>query len=323
MNSNTRNLNLDLIKLTAMFGVMCLHSQMRFMDYPIAHFLYVTAAVSIPLFFMTSGYLLLGKDNIDYKYSVKKIIGILRFVAIMTVLFYLLSGIRHGESFINATLGSLIQRGQLGIFWYFGAMVIIYACLPCLSYLYKRKFKVFIFVTVGLFFISSTIFVLNFTSGIHIEQNTIQTFRLWNWLFYFCLGGLIKYYSFNESVFAIVILIILNYLFQIKTVDFMGNNLCEYYYPSILVMLLSVFIFQYIRSMKISLGFINCGGKLFLPCYTIHSYVIAKTAGVFEALLAFTGIILPLLFCLFVCALTVLLSWMIMKVPYAEKIFRI
>lgn len=320
---NTRNLNLDLIKLTAMCGVMCLHTQMRFLDSPIAHFFYVTAVVSIPLFFMTSGYLLLGRGNIDNKYSVRKIIGILRFVAIMTVLFYLLSGIRHGESFVNATLGSLIQRGQLGIFWYFGAMVIIYVCLPYLSHLYKQKLKEFIFVTVGLFLMSSAVFVLNFTNGIHIEQNTIQTFRLWNWLFYFCLGGLIKRYSFNVNIFAVIFLIVLNYLFQIKTVGFMDNNYCEYYYPSIPVMLLSVFVFQYILNIKSNLKFVNGGGKLFLPCYTIHIYVIGKTVGLFETLFSFAGVVMPLLYWLFVCALTVALSWMIMKIPYSEKVFRI
>lgn len=89
---NKRNLQLDLIKLVAMCGVMCLHTQIWYIENPIAHFFYVTAVVSIPLFFMTSGYLLLGKDNIDCRYSLRKILGIFRFVAIVTVFFIFFRG---------------------------------------------------------------------------------------------------------------------------------------------------------------------------------------------------------------------------------------
>lgn len=60
-----RLLSLDLVKLVAMFGVVCLHTEMIFYDNPRAHFLYMTAVVAIPLFFMTSGYLLYGKTSVD------------------------------------------------------------------------------------------------------------------------------------------------------------------------------------------------------------------------------------------------------------------
>lgn len=320
---NSRNLKLDFIKLLAMCGVMCLHTQMRYIDSPIAHFLYITAVVSVPLFFMTSGYLLLGKENVDYKYSGKKILGILRFVIIMTVLFYFLSGIRHGSSFIDATLGSLIQKGQLGVYWYFGAMIIIYALLPILNVLFCSRFKVFISIVISLFVISSAVFVLNFTNGIHIEQNTIQTFRLWNWLFYFCLGGLLKRFTFHVSGYAVLFLIIINYLFQINTFHYIDSEFCEYFYPSIPVMLLSVSVFQCIRHTTANLNFVNGGGKLFLPCYTIHIYVIGKAGNVFEEMFSFAGIFCPVFFWILVCVLSIMLSWIIMKVPYAEKVFRI
>lgn len=289
----SRNFKLDFIKLLAMCGVMCLHTQMDYIDSPVAHFLYITAVVSVPLFFMTSGYLLLGKDNAGYKYSCGKILGILRFVVIMTVLFYFLSGIRHGSSFIDATLGSLIQKGQLGVYWYFGAMMIIYALLPALNFLFRLRFKFFLWLVILLFVISSGVFILNFTGEIHIEQNTIQTFRLWNWLFYFCLGGILKRYPFHVSVYAVALFVIVNYLFQINTVGYIGSDFCEYYYPSLPVMLLSVSVFQCIRCTEKNLNFVNGGGKLFLPCYTIHIYVIGKTGNIFEQMFSFTEIFCP------------------------------
>lgn len=74
-----RLLSLDFIKLFAMFGVICLHTEMNFYENPLAQFLYMTAVVSIPLFFMTSGYLLYGKQSVDYHYSAHKIVGIFAF----------------------------------------------------------------------------------------------------------------------------------------------------------------------------------------------------------------------------------------------------
>lgn len=319
---NSRNIQLDIIKLIAMCGVMCLHTQIFYINSPIAHFLYITSVFSIPLFFMTSGYLLLGKKKVDYKYSISKIFGILRFVIIMTLLFYFIFGIRHGVSFINATLGSLIQKGELPIYWYFGAMIIIYILFPFLNYIYKCHYKYFLSLLVLLLISLSVIFLLNFTNEMHIEQNTIQTFRLWNWLFYFCLGGYLKRYSFHVSVYAVIFFIIINYLFQINTVKYINSVLCEYYYPSIPVMLLSASIFQYIRYTKPKLENLNIG-VLFLPCYTIHMQIIGRIRNIFEYLFSFTGILLPLLFWFFICIVLIIISLLIMKIPYSTKIFRI
>ena len=237
-------------------------------------------------------------------------------------LFYFLSGIRHGESFVKATLGSFIQKGQLGVFWYFGAMIIIYALLPGIAYLYKAKYKTFIALTVGLLLMASIFFLLNFSSGIHIEQNTIQTFRLWNWLFYFCLGGILRHCSFRVNIFVLIILIVLNYLFQTMTSEYMESVYCEYFYPSVIVMLLSLCVFQYIRNIKLDLKFVN-GGKLFLPCYTIHMFVIGQTLKPFKHIFSFMDDFCPALYFVFVCAVTMLLSWVMMKIPYLEKVFRI
>lgn len=307
-----------------MCGVMCLHTQAKYIDTPIAHFLYITSVFSIPLFFMTSGYLLLGKGNVNYKYSSKKIIGILRFVFIMTILIYLVSGLHHGTSFLNATVSSLIQRGQLGVFWYLGAMIIIYVLLPALDYLYRQIFKLFMCLCIFLLLFSSTVFALNFIGGIHIEQNTIQTFRLWNWLFYFCLRGILKRYPFRVNGYAVMFLIIANYLFQIHTTEYIGNEFCEYYYPSLPVMLLSVSVFQLLLGVKKrNLSFVNGGGKLFLPCYTIHSLIIGKTINAFNNVFSSTDMLRPVLYLIFICSLSIVLSWYLMKIPFAQKIFRI
>lgn len=67
-----RLLSLDLIKLVVMFCVMCLHTEMSFYDNSVARFLYMTAVVAIPMILMTSGYLLYGKESVDYHFDCRQ-----------------------------------------------------------------------------------------------------------------------------------------------------------------------------------------------------------------------------------------------------------
>lgn len=239
-----RLLSLDFIKLFAMFGVICLHTEMTYYENPIARFLYMTAVVSIPLFFMVSGYLLYGKKNVNYQYSLRKMVGILRFVAIMTVVFWLLTGIRHGIPFLHFTVGSLLQKGRLGVYWYFGAMLVIYALYPFLHTVYMKQKIYFFAITIILCILSNCIFLGNFW-GYQIEEHTIQTFRLWNWFFYFNLGGILRKYTVKSNLFLVIVLLVTNYLFQYEITPMMPTLYCEYFYGSLPVMLLVFSLFAY------------------------------------------------------------------------------
>lgn len=73
--TDTRKLLLDLIKIIAMCMVVCLHTTYQFIcsnDIDVSFILYNSSVVAIPLFFMVSGYLLLGRSNITYKYPIQK-----------------------------------------------------------------------------------------------------------------------------------------------------------------------------------------------------------------------------------------------------------
>ena len=306
-----------------MCGIMSLHTQRLFKGNLIADFLYDTAVFSIPLFFMVSGYLLLGRQNVDGKYVLHKIIGIIRFVSIITVANFLCIGIRHDADFWEWTVGSLFQKGGLGIFWYFGAMIIIYASLPVLNSLYQRHFKPFLIITALLALICSAIFSMNIFANIHVEQNTIQTFRLWNWFLYFMIGGVIRHYKLSVHWYSVLLLVVINYVFQSYQYQYMGIRLCEYFYSSIPVMALSVALFCFLKSMSNDILTFVKGGKLFLPCYTIHMFIIGHTINHFSVLLNCIGVFQPVLFYLFICSITILISWLIMKIPYMNYIFKI
>lgn len=72
-----RNHNIDLIKIFAMIGVVELHCPSVFAgrEFDFVGQFYRFFVVSIPLFFMVSGYLLLGRKNINLRYSMKKFAG--------------------------------------------------------------------------------------------------------------------------------------------------------------------------------------------------------------------------------------------------------
>lgn len=63
--------SLDFIKIIAMLSVMGLHSTYSFIDEShigVADIIYRTSVIAIPLFFMVSGFLLLGRTKVDYRY---------------------------------------------------------------------------------------------------------------------------------------------------------------------------------------------------------------------------------------------------------------
>ncbi len=243
--SNSRNLSIDLVKVVAMLGVMCLHTEMSFYENLIAQCLYMSGVISIPLFFMVSGYLLYGKKPVGFDYSVRKIWGILRFVLIVASFFWLLTGVRHGEPYLRYVIGGFLQKGQLGLFWYFGAMMILYALLPISQRIYNGHPRTFIALTVGLGVLANAIFAANFLD-IHIENRTIQTFRLWNWLFYFNLGGIVRRYHVKSNAKVVILLFVANYLFQYFLTPMMPTVYCEYFYGFMPVMALCLFIFAYL-----------------------------------------------------------------------------
>ncbi len=268
--TNSRQLSVDFVKIVAMIGVMILHSQVTIFDgNPIALILSDAAVFSIPLFFMTSGYLLLDRKNVSYKYSCRKILGIIRFVFIITSVLWLVFGIRHGANYLVYTLGSFLQKGGMGIFWYFGAMILIYLLLPLLHTLYADKIKWFVALTIALFALSNGIFLLNFFD-IHVEHATIQTFRLWNWVFYFNLGGLFKKYPIKVKLPIVLLLLVISDAALVNLTPAMPSIYCEYFYPFLIVQLFSFALFAFVKSINDSkLQFIM--GGVNYSCHVIRS----------------------------------------------------
>lgn len=182
-----RNINLDLLKVLACVGVVLLHTTMGGFketgSWNLLTYLYYLGTYSIPLFFMVNGYLLLGKREITYSYILQKVKWILITVSSWTFIVWLFKR-DFTENLIKKIVGSLMQKGYFFQFWFFGALMIIYICLPILKKFLNSKrsylYSISLLVVIGLIFE-----LTNIVLEMPIQTYVLQTFRLWTWFFYY------------------------------------------------------------------------------------------------------------------------------------------
>lgn len=181
--------SLDLVKIVAMLMVLMLHVNV-FKDWSrtgSTGAYYALAGIAIPLFFMTSGYLMANKAA-DWKYVARKIWGILRFTLIISLVVYGLSYLIHGSARFPFPQ-CLIQRDGLAVFWYFGAMILVYASLPVLLRIINNQ-RYFVCALVCLVIFGQVMFTINHWG--FEGRHPWQTFRLHYWYMYFLLGAYMR-----------------------------------------------------------------------------------------------------------------------------------
>lgn len=323
-----RNLNLDFIKILAMVFVVGLHSiaSFYFGGININHYYTITiCGTAIPLFFTVSGYLLLGRRNVDWRYSAKKIWGIVRFVFVVCWIYWVIKLIitqePHWDKLYKDPLGAFLMGGTFWQFWYFGAMCLIYLLYPFLNKIYNEYKNWFVYLFICLIFYCTTIHVINiFTPGT-FEAKLPQSLRIWNWLMYFCLGGIIKK---NEKKIGWkwVCLLAIGYCFQLIIVSNINLKMfkSDYNFASPLTLLYIYCLFQALNKLdihKISNG-IKCLSSLFLPVYTIHTGFIYANPN----LKLWFAPIAPL-YWLLITIVSISVSWILMQTKIGKWIFKI
>lgn len=330
--TNTRNPSIDLIKIVAMSLVVCLHTvrMVANPDYPeISQVLYNCGVIAIPLFFMVSGYLLIGRQGVLYKYSFKKIFSILKFIFIfdlITWVFFYSFSIRDIHDLVYDFAFSFIQNGNLWFFWFLGSMIIIYLIYPIINRLFENR-KGYILLLVALLIIQNYAFISNVVG--YGEAKITQTFRIWNWASYFMLGGMIKKLVLSRKLLWISTLFsLLATAFTMAWLyPFMKAEYCEYFYSSPTVIALTICVFMLLKSFRIrDSRILREIALLFLPVYALHTMIRIWIIGIY-----FYEYVQWLKTMVFGCVLywfTVLLascliSYIIMKTPYINRIFRL
>ena len=319
-----RNQSLDLIKVVAMLMVVMMHlglargeAHFKSPDLPVGPF----TGIAIPMFFMVSGYLLSTRVPSWY-YSRKKIWGILRFCLCICIPLSIIMTATSGH-LVMLFPECLIQEGRIYQYWYFGSMMIIYAILPFLLRFIQGRWLSRILVGIGL--LCTSVFILNILYG--FERHIIQTFRIWNWLFYFLLGAYIR---MNETKFQKIkwywiIPSIAIYILFFNLVKIGAN---EYYFCSPLCMTHSTICFTAIINLNISNSkLLSLLSNCFLPVYTFHTFIevfLCSKTSLFRMLEHFFQTSVAYTLEYIIVAISCLsISLILMRIPYMDKIFRI
>ena len=133
-----------------------------------------------------------------------------------------------------------------------------------------------------------------------------EFFRKWRYqlvLSSLCLFGLIEVYGISR----------------------MGRVGAEYYYASPVTWIYAMSVFGLILSFDIPRSMtpvMKTLGNLFLPVYVFHVFIIQHTYKIAEYISFLRGLA-PLAYWLIVSLITLGISWIVMKIPYVNKVFRI
>lgn len=328
----TRDLNLDLVKVCAMFGVLSLHSNIGRLDLPAAFIMSRLAGISIPLFFMVSGWLLWGR-RVDYAYSMRKMWGIVRFCTWCCLFYWLFFDLRQGAwptEVIHDLLGGFIQRGHFFVFWYFGAMLLLYLLLPLLGRCDTRWSSFGTAVVVAGALAVSLFFMANVACG--WEERVNQTLRLWNWLFYFALGGLLRRVRWVERLrqgvrwvrlgtLAITLIMAVIFVFFARLMYSRVSGI-EYYFGSVPCVAYAVAAFLGLMAFPVGRGrWVTFFAQLFLPVYAMHWWVMVALRGWVDT--SWAGALSPVVDWALLAVVTCLLAAVVVRLPYVNRIFRI
>ena len=328
-----RNINLDLLKVLACVGVVLLHTTMDGFketgSWNLLTYLYYLGTYSIPLFFMVNGYLLLGKREITYSYILQKVKWILITVSSWTFIVWLFKR-DFTENLIKKIVGSLIQKGYFFQFWFFGAVILIYICLPILKKFLNSK-RSYLYILSVLLVIGLIFELANIVLQMPIQTYVIQTFRLWTWFFYYVLGGYIAQFTMKElksrfknwmKIVSILLFLIspLILFFIAKTAY--HNLFAEYFYDTLFVKVSTLGIFLTILTLTLNEKrneWIVSLSNQTMGVFIIHTYIMK----VWEKLFGFNFVGAYLLFALFTLSVSFIIVGMLMKIPYFNRIVKL
>lgn len=344
MENKDRLFGLDVVKAMAILGVVALHVFGPFfihssVDYDISQkiifrIFYYIATPAIPLFFLTNGYLILRKKRLPYKYILKKIWMLLVPVLAWNFLIWLvkLLATRHLVSYQGVVFKSLIQQGFFFQFWFIGALSIMLCLAPIFSKVLHTQKKLYLFLTIVMIIFCLLIDIFNHYYGFALQDNVVQTFRIWTWLTYYMIGGI---FSDNNIIFfdrshsklkwLAIIVTALSLIYWIYNVQWIKNLYAEYNYDSILCIITSTIIFAAMLPVKslnekidpIVTEISECSMGIFI----IHVIVVKLLEKIdfnifFGGCTLFSGV----LFFLIVFLLSWLVTRLLLKSSFASKI---
>lgn len=328
-----RNINLDLLKVLACVGVVLLHTTIGgFKDtgsWNLLTYLYYLGTYSIPLFFMVNGYLLLGKREITSHYILQKVKWILITVSSWNIIVWLFKR-DFTVNPIKKIVGSLIQKGYFFQFWFFGALILIYLCLPILSKFLNSKRR-YLYILALLIVIGFIVELANIFFQRPLQTHVMQTFRLWTWFFYYILGGYIAQFNVDNlkyrfknwmKIVSMLLVLISPIILFFLAKNTYHNLFAEYFYDILFVKFTSLGIFLMVLTLSLnengSKWIVSLSNQT-MGVFVIHTYVMK----IWEKLIAFSFTGAYLWFAIFTLSISFIVIGILMRIPYLNRIVKL
>lgn len=324
---NKRNANLDLIKCVACISVVGLHA-VGMTNYTI----YYLCDCGVPLFFMVNGYLLLSREKIDYSYVFRKILHILKVVVlwnlVITVPVFLF---RHKlVNPLRLSFESLLQKGYLWHFWFFGALIIIYLLLPLLHDFLGGKILHHKIICLVLMCACLVMNILSMTKGYPLHMFIPQPLRLWTWLFYFLMGGLISYVPPKTHQFPAAFHVLLLVLFTIinnvaeKRIGLylINSRLAEYFYDDLTSILWYMLLFTFLLRIPLKdspAAAVSCLSSLTMGIFIVHPILLALLNTIYVPAGAFS----VLAFWMLITFISLAITFIISRIPVVKHLVKL
>lgn len=332
-----RNYGIDLIKIIACVMVITLHSlspvNTIVSDNIVNIGLYYAGTLAIPIFFMASGYFVLNKKVINFRYSLQKTISILKVVLSWLLIYSLIILIiKRKFVFIDELKGSAftgIPDTHFYHFWFFWSLIIMLLLAPIFAKLLQKNytlFLVFLGIVSFICLLQDISLHLGFAS---FMKNTPQVFRLNIYIEYYLIGGLIgnshfikvkerlkKNFKLWLAIDAILYLILIVY--SIWNAHKIGWVYAEANYNNILVMLISIISMSLFSSADFKFGKVI---ENIIPAtmgiYIIHMFFIGKLGhiAIFYNYPVFT---IPVVF-----IISFMIVFLLFKIPIIQKLLKL
>ena len=327
--NNKRNIGLDILKILSCFGVVVLHLIGRDSS-ELNRILYYAVGFSIPSFFAVHGYFILNRKDNTIGYFCKKIIKML-FIAFIWTCIYDVVRLVTGHSMYNpiyeTATAMFWQKGTFYQFWFFGSLIILYMLTPVLSKQVQKE-NTLLWMTLIILCVVIDLVSIRFaiTSGKPVQEYVRQPLRLWTWVLYYYMGGLLRNLKIDAPVIrktkiGIVPIIILLLCYEY----FIGHRLCgidlvEYFYDNLL-MIAGVFaIFVILSTVQITntkmIKAVKFISPLIMGVYILHIFFYRLIQPFYE----FENPVLNVYLCICVFITSLIATAIIKKIPYVQKL---
>lgn len=324
-----REYGLDLLKVFACLGVVALHTLLRGKG-PVNMVIARLSVMAIPLFVMISGYLMMSRPSLDYRYALKKVLRILVVCFCWELLhataYYLYY--RETRDFLKSFVLDFFQAGLFYHFWYMGSLILLYLLMPLLDRLQKQSVNVYRTVLLVLCCVNA-IFDLTIIIFKHsILSNVPQSLHVWFWLEYAMLGGLLaRDQQGREWILSKVTpLRMVLMLFLLVTLDHVFVGIAgEVSYGAVSVQLTSLSVFACACKIRWSDRWEKCLlmlSALTMGIYIMHPFVLAVLN---KFVPAFTGggAVMNLLFWLLTTAVCAVATVLVQKIPILNRLLKL